>query len=52
MDTTKVTLILDGEQHEFEMAKNDVVLDIALSEGIDAPYSCQGGICLPCMGKI
>ena len=52
MDTTKVTLILDGEQHEFEMDKNDVVLDIALSEGVDAPYSCQGGICLTCMGKI
>ena len=42
MDTTKVTLILDGEQHEFEMNKNDVVLDIALSEGIGTIIPVKG----------
>ena len=52
MSNTKVTLILDGEEVSFEMSKYEVVLDVALSNGIDVPYSCQGGVCLTCMGKI
>jgi len=52
MSNTKVTLILDGEEVSFEMSKDEVVLDVALSNGIDVPYSCQGGVCLTCMGKI
>jgi len=52
MDSTKVTLILDGKQHKFTMSKNEVILDIALSNGIDAPHSCQGGICMTCLGKV
>ena len=52
MSNTKVTLILDGEEVSFEMLRDEVVLDVALSKGIDVPYSCQGGVCLTCMGKI
>ena len=52
MSNTKVTLILDGEEVSFEMSKDEVVLDVALSNGIDVPYSCKGGVCLTCMGKI
>ena len=52
MSNTKVTLILDVEEVSFEMSKDEVVLDVALSNGIDVPYSCQGGVCLTCMGKI
>ena len=52
MSTTKVTLILDGEESSFEMSRDEVVLDVALSKGIDVPYSCQGGVCLTCMGII
>ena len=52
MSNTKVTLILDGEEVSFEMSRDEVVLDVALSKGIDIPYSCQGGVCLTCMGKI
>ena len=52
MSNTKVTLILDGEEVSFEMSKDEVVLDVALSNGIDVPYSCQGGVCHTCMGKI
>jgi ring-1,2-phenylacetyl-CoA epoxidase subunit PaaE len=52
MSNTKVTLILDGEEVSFEMSRDEVVLDVALSKGIDVPYSCQGGVCLTCMGKV
>ena len=34
------------------MSKKVVLLDAVLKEGIDAPYSCQGGICSSCMCRI
>ena len=49
---TKVTLILDGEKNNFTMENDCNILDEALSNGIDVPYSCQGGVCLTCMGKV
>ena len=38
MSTTKVTLILDGEESSFEMSKDQVVLDVALSKGINVHF--------------
>ena len=52
MSTTKVTLILDGEHHCFNMNSDEVILDAALSNGIDAPHSCQGGICMTCLARV
>ena len=50
--STKVTLILDGEKNDFTMENDSNILDEALSNGIDVPYSCQGGICSTCLAKI
>ena len=49
---TKVTLILDGEKNHFSMDKDDNILDQALANALDVPYSCQGGVCTTCMGKL
>ena len=49
---TKVTLILDVEKNDFTMEIDSNILDEALSNGIDVPYSCQGGVCLTCVGKV
>tara|TARA_B100001093_G_scaffold414764_1_gene404982 strand:- start:18 stop:305 length:288 start_codon:yes stop_codon:yes gene_type:complete len=49
---TKITLILDGEKNHFSMDKDDNILDQALANGLDVPYSCQGGVCTTCMGKL
>tara|TARA_X000000368_G_scaffold251834_1_gene198978 strand:- start:306 stop:593 length:288 start_codon:yes stop_codon:yes gene_type:complete len=49
---TKVTLILDGENINFSMDKDNNILDEALANGLDVPYSCQGGVCTTCMGKL
>ena len=49
---TKVTLILDGEKNDFSMDRNGNILDEALANGLDIPYSCQGGVCTTCMGKL
>ena len=34
------------------MSQEDSILDAALKEDIDAPYSCQGGICSSCIARI
>ena len=49
---TKITLIIDGENMNFSMYKDNNILDEALANGIDVPYSCQGGVCTTCMGKL
>ena len=49
---TKITLIIDGENMNFSMHKDNNILDEALANGIDVPYSCQGGVCTTCMGKL
>ncbi|MEC7414839.1 MAG: 2Fe-2S iron-sulfur cluster binding domain-containing protein, partial [Bacteroidota bacterium] len=51
-DTTNVTVILDDEKHEFVMDSDKTILDGALENGIDAPHSCQGGICTTCICKV
>ncbi|WP_047549358.1 ferredoxin--NADP reductase [Psychroserpens sp. Hel_I_66] len=49
---TKVTVLVDDETFTFEMSQKQTVLEAALDEDIDAPYSCQGGICSSCIAKI
>ncbi len=49
---TQVTLIVDEEEFQFSMDRKAVVLDMALENDIDVPYSCQGGICSSCMARI
>ncbi len=49
---TTVTVILDEEETTFEMDRSQRVLDAIMDEGLDPPYSCQGGICSSCMAQI
>ena len=49
---TKITLIIDGENMNFSMDKDNNILDEALANGLDVPYPCQGGVCTTCMGKL
>lgn len=49
---TRVTILLDEEENSFVMDASSSVLDAALKEGIDAPYSCQGGICSTCIARV
>lgn len=49
---TQVKVILDEEEFEFTMQKDERVLNAVLDEDIDAPYSCRGGICSSCVAKI
>lgn len=43
---------LDGEEETIVANEQTVVLDAALKSGLDAPYSCRGGVCSTCKCKI
>ncbi len=49
---TKITILVDGEETTFEMSQKQTILEAALKQGLDVPYSCQGGICSSCLAKI
>ncbi|MCB0446435.1 MAG: ferredoxin--NADP reductase [Gelidibacter sp.] len=49
---TKVTILLDDEETSFVMDQKKSVLEAALAEDLDAPYSCQGGICSSCLARL
>ncbi|GAA3656871.1 ferredoxin--NADP reductase [Flavivirga jejuensis] len=49
---TKITIVVDDEESTFEMSQKQTILEAALDEDIDAPYSCQGGICSSCLARI
>jgi len=44
--------LLDDEETTFVMSQKKTILDAALNEDLDAPYSCQGGICSSCLGRV
>lgn len=50
-DTT-ITIIVDDETETFTMPQNKSILEAALANKIDAPYSCQGGICSTCIARV
>lgn len=49
---TQIKIIVDEEEFEFTMPQSERVLDAALENDIDAPYSCQGGICSSCLARV
>ena len=53
MTSYTVTLISDdGVESTFDCDEETLIIDQAEEEGIDMPYSCRGGSCSTCAGKI
>jgi ring-1,2-phenylacetyl-CoA epoxidase subunit PaaE len=51
--TAKVKVILDQEVVNFELAvPGKTILEAIDKEGLDAPYSCKGGVCSSCRAKV
>lgn len=48
---SEVTIVLDGEEYAITVKKGASVLDTALDNELDMPYSCQSGLCTACRGK-
>ena len=51
-EETLAKITCDYEDFEISVPKNMTLLDAALNQKIDVPYSCQGGVCSSCIGKI
>lgn len=49
---TEVVMYLDDDEESFTMRSDQSILEAALLEGLDAPYSCQGGICSTCIAQV
>ena len=50
--TSKIEMMVDDTLTTFQMSQKQTILEAALKQGIDAPYSCQGGICCSCLARI
>ncbi len=49
---SEITVLLDDEESTFTMEKTDTLLAASLRNQLDAPYSCQGGVCSSCIAKV
>lgn len=49
---TTISITVDDENFTFDMDASETILDAALKQKIDAPYSCQGGICSSCICRV
>jgi ring-1,2-phenylacetyl-CoA epoxidase subunit PaaE len=48
-----IEVVIDGTRREVEFFETDPsILDAALRAGIELPYSCRGGMCCTCRGKV
>ena len=48
-----VTVICDDEEIEFSLDKDgDTILDAAMDEDLDVPFSCKGAVCCTCKAKV
>ena len=51
--TSEVTVMIDGQHFNFTLPYHDQsILDAALYNGADVPYSCKGGVCGTCRAKL
>lgn len=47
----EVTIKMDGMDYKVSVEPHATILQSALDQGIDLPYSCQSGLCTACRGK-
>ena len=48
----KLKITCDDIDYSIETSKDLTILELALENDIDAPYSCQGGICSTCLARL
>ncbi len=46
-----ILLRYEGEEHNLRVGAHQTVLEAALENDIDLPYSCQAGMCTACLGR-
>ncbi len=48
----KVKVIHENQEYEIEVSPNESILDAALDNDIDAPFSCMAAACATCRAKV
>jgi ring-1,2-phenylacetyl-CoA epoxidase subunit PaaE len=51
LQSREVTVRYDNMEFKFTVEPHMTILQTALDQGIDLPYSCQSGLCTACRGK-
>ena len=52
-EACQVSIVLDNHNYRFELEYDtNNILDAAIDEGVDLPYSCKGGVCSTCRAKV
>ena len=51
-EVTSLEIIYDDLTHKIENIKGQSLLEAALQNKLDVPYSCQGGVCSSCIARI
>lgn len=46
-----VTIKYEGNEYKVTVPPDKTILETALDDGIDLPFSCQSGLCTACRGK-
>lgn len=50
---SNVMVSVDGDDFEFQLSsQGQTILDAAMGAGADVPFSCKGGVCCVCKGKV
>jgi ring-1,2-phenylacetyl-CoA epoxidase subunit PaaE len=50
---SNLTVIMDGEEFEFDLdSSGEFILDAAIGQGVDAPFSCKGAVCCTCKAQV
>ncbi len=49
---SKVNILVDGQEYEIKVKRDEFILETALDNDIDIPFSCQSGLCTTCRGKL
>jgi ring-1,2-phenylacetyl-CoA epoxidase subunit PaaE len=53
IEICEVTIKQDGIAFSFELPYEDLsILDAAIQQGADLPFSCKGGVCSTCRAKL
>jgi 3-ketosteroid 9alpha-monooxygenase subunit B len=52
VDQAELEILLDGAMHAIPCGGNETLLDAALRAGLNAPHSCQAGLCASCMCQV